>query len=302
MTDRVTPVPQSPTPGALPEASRPATRVAWREGFPVEGTRVVAEETAVAISYDSAAYAVLMATPRDLEDFALGFSVTEGIIASRDDIADLDMVVVPEGVNVRLWLAKTPGEALERRRRRLAGPMGCGLCGLESLAEATRALPVVPPGFTVDADQVAAARDDLASHQPLFEETRAVHAAGFWRTGRAGQPGHMVAVREDVGRHNALDKLAGALIRDGVDASAGMVVMSSRVSVELVQKAAAMGVPVLVAVSAPSALAIRTAEAAGITLVAVARRDGFEVFTHAGRIVPARNDDSAQQGKARHVA
>ncbi|TWB47100.1 formate dehydrogenase accessory sulfurtransferase FdhD [Nitrospirillum viridazoti] len=291
MTDRVTPVPQ-----ALPDASRPVARVAWRDGVPLDGDRVVAEETAVAISYDSAAYAVLMATPHDLEDFALGFSVTEGIITGRADIADLDLVVVPEGVNVRLWLSKTPGEALERRRRRLAGPMGCGLCGLESLAEATRALPVVPQGFTIDAAQVAAARDDLANHQPLFEETRAVHAAGFWRPGTG-----MVAVREDVGRHNALDKLAGALIRGGVDAASGLVVMSSRVSVELVQKAAAMGVPVLVAVSAPSALAIRTAEAAGITLVAVARRDGFEVFTHAGRIVPGDGAE-AKQGNTRHVA
>ncbi|WP_083901312.1 formate dehydrogenase accessory sulfurtransferase FdhD [Azospirillum sp. B4] len=301
MTERVPP--HDLPVGDLPNASLPVTRVAWRDGTPEEGERVVAEETAVAVSYDSAAYAVLMATPRDLEDFALGFSVTEGIITGRADIADLDMVVVPEGVNVRLWLAKTPGEALERRRRRLAGPMGCGLCGLESLAEATRALPVVPPGFTVDAAQVGAARDDLARHQPLFEETRAVHAAGFWLAGTDGAPGRMVAVREDVGRHNALDKLAGALIRAGVEAAAGMVVMSSRVSVELVQKAAAMGVPVLVAVSAPSALAIRTAEAAGITLVAVARRDGFEVFTHADRIIPGdRTGVEAKQGNVRHVA
>ncbi|MBB6252770.1 formate dehydrogenase accessory sulfurtransferase FdhD [Nitrospirillum iridis] len=296
MTDRVPPAP--PT---LPGASVPAARVAWREGVSCDGTRVVAEETAVAVSYDQAAYAVLMATPRDLEDFALGFSVTEGIITGREDIAELDMVVVPEGVNVRLWLATAPGEALERRRRRLAGPMGCGLCGLESLAEATRALPVVPQGFVVDADQVAAARDDLANHQPLFEETRAVHAAGFWLAGTDGGPGHMVAVREDVGRHNALDKLAGALIRKGVDAAAGMVVMSSRVSVELVQKAAAMGVPMLIAVSAPSALAIRTADAAGITLVAVARRDGFEVFTHPGRVRPGQGTGT-QQGNVRHVA
>ncbi|MDE1146964.1 MAG: formate dehydrogenase accessory sulfurtransferase FdhD [Azospirillaceae bacterium] len=288
-------------PKPLPPAATPAPRVAWRDGVPQAGERVVAEETAVAVSYDAAAYAVLMATPQDLEDFALGFSVTEGIIGGLDDIAELDLVVVPEGVNVRLWLAKTPGEALERRRRRLAGPMGCGLCGLESLAEAVKALPVVAPGFTVDADQIAAARDALSDHQPLFEETRAVHAAGFWAPEADG--GRMVAVREDVGRHNALDKLAGALIRGGVDATAGVVVMSSRVSVELIQKAAAMGVPVLVAVSAPSALAIRTAEAAGITLVAVARRDGFEVFTHPGRIVaPTGQGDSIQQGNVRHVA
>lgn len=282
---------------ALPAAPPPVVtqnRLRWRDADPARGQdaiagesgpRAVAEETPIAFTYDGAAHAVMMATPCDLDDFAVGFSLTEGIVSTPADIREMDQVVVPDGVNLRLWLREDRRDAMDRRRRRMAGAVGCGLCGLESLAEAARVLPVVGTaqgGLRVTAAQIAAARDSLGDGQPLFAETRAVHAAGFWTPERG-----MILVREDVGRHNALDKLAGALARAGIPPADGVVVMSSRVSVELVQKAAMMGAPLLLAVSAPTALAIRTAQAAGITLIAVARRDGFEVFTHPERVLDA---------------
>jgi FdhD protein len=166
------------------------------------------------------------------------------------------------------------------RKRRLAGPTGCGLCGLETLTDAMRPAQSVEDDLRVDPQEIMRALDALYPEQKINHETRAVHAAGFWKSGEG-----IVAVREDVGRHNALDKLAGALARGKVSPRHGFVLITSRISVEMVQKTAAIGAAIIVAVSAPTALAIRTAEAAGITLVAIARKDGFEVFTHPYRIL-----------------
>jgi FdhD protein len=254
--------------------------VVWRGGAPSAGERELPQEIAVALVHDATTTAVMMATPADLEDFAVGFSLTEGVICEPSEIATLEVVAGELGVEVRMWLAGDRSAALSERRRRLAGPTGCGLCGLDSLAEAVRPPPPVSQGFSIRPDAIHAALDALTQAQRLGAATRAVHAAGWW-----SQDAGLVALREDVGRHNALDKLVGALAHAGGPRPDGLLVLTSRVSVEMVQKAAAMDAQVLAAISAPTTLAVRTAEAAGLTLVAVARRDSFEVFTRAERIL-----------------
>jgi FdhD protein len=262
------------------EAVRTIRSDGWRNGSISESTRAVPEETAIAISYNGGTYAVMMATPRDLEDFAVGFSLSEGVVQSASQIESLEVVPLDDGIELRMWIGESLSLRLSERRRHIAGPTGCGLCGIESIAEALRPAAVVGPGQQFAAEQIVAAIQCLPALQKINIETRAVHAAAFW-TRAAG----IVCLREDVGRHNALDKVAGALARSGAATSEGMVLLTSRVSVEMVQKAAAMGAPLLVAISAPTALAVRMADAAGITLAAIARSDGFEVFTHPGRIV-----------------
>ena len=251
----------------------------WRADGWRPGSRMVPAETAISFSYNRLGHAVMMATPADLEDFATGFSLAEGIVARAGEIEELEVIHTPLGIELRMWVDAARLGVLEARRRRLAGPTGCGMCGLESLAEAVRGLPSVPRGPRLAPADIAAAMASLAPAQRLHGATRAMHAAGFWQPGRG-----LLALREDVGRHNALDKLAGAMARDGLDAAAGVVAMTSRVSVELVQKAARMGATVLAAVSAPTALALQAAEAAGLTLIGVARDDGFEVFTGSQRL------------------
>ena len=258
---------------------RECTRAQWRMSGIEEGARALAEETPVAIVYDAASYAVMMATPMDLEDFALGLSLTEGVIDRPDEIDAIEIVEADLGMEARVWLKPGRRLALAQRRRRLAGPTGCGLCGIDSLAEAARTPPRVDSALMLSAADILTASASLDAAQPLGRLTRAVHAAGLWMRGDG-----LVALREDVGRHNALDKLAGALASSRVDASSGAVVLTSRVSVEMVQKTAVIGAAVLIAVSAPTTLAVQTADEAGITLVAIARADGFEVFSHPHRI------------------
>jgi FdhD protein len=255
-----------------------ATRVRGRVAAPVE--RTVPEEVPVALVYDGTTHAVMLASPADLEDFAVGFSLTERRIAAPADIAELEIVAHETGIEARMWLAPAPGRAVLDRHRALLGPTGCGLCGVDSLAAALPAVPRVGDGPHLSVAEVEAAVAALRPAQVLNAEARALHAVGLWRPGGVG----LVAVREDVGRHNALDKLAGALARSGEEAAGGVLVLSSRLSVELVQKAAVLGVSIVVAVSAPTALALRTAEAAGMTVIGIAREDGFEVFTGERRI------------------
>jgi FdhD protein len=264
--------------GVVPPPAYRVPRQAWRNGSASNGERTLAEEIPVAFSYDGATHAVLMATPDNLEDFALGFSFTEGIITEPKEMAELDVVSVADGIVLRMWLTGDRSDAFAARRRRFVGPAGCGMCGLESLAEASRAVPKVKYDLQVTGRDVAEAVTAMSARQLLNMQTRAVHAAGFW------QPDQSLVLREDVGRHNALDKLAGALLRRGRSAADGIVVLSSRISIELVQKAAIMGAAIIVGMSAPTALAVRTAEGAGLTLVGIARDDGFEVFTHPERI------------------
>jgi FdhD protein len=257
----------------------PTKRKAWRDGRLVEGTRLIPEETALALTYNGGTYAVMMGTPQDLLDFAIGFSLSEGIVQSPDDVQSLDVIELEDGIELRMWLSSEKAALLSERRRHVTGPTGCGLCGIESIAEAVRPAAVVAQGRSFSPREIMAAIASIAPLQKINIETRAVHAAAFWTPARS-----IVALREDVGRHSALDKLAGALAQQKIDASEGMVLLTSRVSVEMVQKTAAIGAPLMVAVSAPTALAVRTAEAAGITLAAIARSDGFEIFAHPERI------------------
>jgi FdhD protein len=254
-------------------------RQVWRDGSVSEGTRQIPEETALALTYNGGTYAVMMGTPQDLRDFAVGFSLSEGVVQSADEIETLDVIALDDGIELRMWLAPDKAALISERRRHIAGPTGCGLCGIDSIAEAVRPAAIVPKGRSFSPREIMTAMAAIAPLQAINLRTRAAHAAAFWAPARG-----IVALREDVGRHNALDKLAGALAQAKISASEGMVLLTSRVSVELVQKTATIGAPLMVAVSAPSALAVRMADAAGITLAAIARADGFEVFTHAERI------------------
>jgi len=263
----------------MPRPVTTADRQVWRDGHFGEGTRLIPEETAIALTYNGGTYAVMMGTPQNLRDFAIGFSLSEGIVQSPDDIISLDIVELDDGVELRMWLAPAHAERINERRRQIAGPTGCGICGIDSIAEAVRPAAVVTSERSFAPREIMAAMASIAPLQALNIETRAVHAAAFWIPARG-----IVALREDVGRHNALDKLAGALAQARFFTSEGVVLLTSRVSVEMVQKTATIGAPLMVAVSAPTALAVRTADAAGITLAAIARSDGFEIFTHPKRI------------------
>jgi FdhD protein len=272
---------------------RPAITSTFRLAHRADGTasapRNVPEETPVAFSFAGTTHAVMMASPADFEDFALGFSLTEGIVGVPEEIESIEVQDLGAGIDIQIRLKDLANTRFEARRRRLAGPVGCGLCGIESIEEAMRSVdPVGGSKFELASGEIADAVRLLAKQQPLHAATGAVHAAGFYVPGKG-----IVAAREDVGRHNALDKLAGALARARIDGASGAVVVTSRVSVEMVQKTAAIGSPVILAVSAPTALAIRTADAAGMTLVALVRGDDFDVFTHPRRV---------DRGAARHVA
>jgi FdhD protein len=244
------------------------------------GARTLAEETPVALAYNGTTFAVVMATPADLADLALGFSLTEGIIAAPSEIENLDIVRHGDSVELRMWLTSDRSDRLRARRRRLVGPTGCGLCGIESLADACPPVPSITTDLSLTARDISSAVQALTAAQDINRATRATHAAGLFRPGL-----RVLLLREDVGRHNALDKLAGAMAAEGVTGSSGALVLTSRVSIELVQKAASIGAGILIAMSAPTALAVRTATAAGITLVGIARGSEFQIFSRPERIM-----------------
>jgi FdhD protein len=256
--------------------------VQWRvgEAEPAPIERAVAEETAIGLCYDSEPYAVLMATPADLEDLAVGFTLTERI-ADAADVEDVRLGEHPDGVVVDVLLSSEGRRKIGRlRQRNLEGRSGCGLCGLQSLEDAIRPLTPLANGLEVRREAVQAAFAALETQTPLGRLTRATHAAGW-----ADLSGQLKVVREDVGRHNALDKLIGAAARAGLDPADAFIAVTSRCSYEMVEKAAIAGVGLLAAISAPTALAIAKARTANLTLIALARSDGHMVFTGAERIV-----------------
>ena len=242
-------------------------------------TEIIAEEVPVALVYNNISHAVMMATPADLVDFGLGFSLSEGILTHKGELMDICVTESEAGIEVGMAIALPRFSLLRDRRRNLTGRTGCGICGVESLEQAVRLVPPVAATTTVAIDAIYAALAALPQRQAVNQLTRSVHGAAWVDTS-----GQIQLVREDVGRHNALDKLIGAMAWRGLDAAGGFALITSRCSVEMVQKAAAVGIPILVAISAPTALARRMAEASGLTLVALARPDSVLVVTRPERI------------------
>ncbi|SOZ15330.1 formate dehydrogenase formation protein [Cupriavidus taiwanensis] len=251
----------------------------WRGGELMLSPDEVAEEVPVALEYNGISHAVMLATPADLEDFALGFSLSEGIVARASDVYDIEVDTRAHGIAVQLEIASEAFMRLKDRRRTLAGRTGCGLCGTESLEQVMRAPAPVHSTASFHTDVIQAAFVQLQLRQALQRHTGATHAAAWLRA-----DGHVSLVREDVGRHNALDKLAGALARSGEDIAGGAVLVTSRASYEMVLKTAAIGAGMLAAVSAPTALAVRLAEQSNVTLAGFVRAGAHVVYAHPQRL------------------
>src|SRR3984893_6713044 len=249
------------------------------DGTVVAREAAIAAEVPVALAYNGVSHVVMMATPSDLADFAIGFSVSEGILADADELLDLEIEEGEIGIRVSMRIASERFAGLKERRRNMTGRTGCGLCGVDDLTQVARPLPRVGTGVKVGVGAIHRALNSLPAWQLANQETGAVHAAA-WAT----PTGKIAFARKDVGRHNALDKLIGAIERGQIDPEAGFAVITSRCSFEMVQKAATIRIPILVAISAPTTMALRIAEQTGITLVALARSDSITVYANPGRI------------------
>ncbi|AIF48624.1 formate dehydrogenase accessory sulfurtransferase FdhD [Dyella japonica] len=260
-------------------AVRPIDR--WRHGGSTHEEDFVAEEVPVAMVYNGATFAVMMASPHDLDDFALGFSLTERLVGDASQLLQLETHTLLEGIELAIKVTDSaPGAHLDKERERLLpGRSGCGICGTRDLENAVRHDSAVGTGPHVSHDALERALGELKDRQPMNHATGAVHAAAW-----ADAEGHIVIVREDVGRHNALDKLIGALTRAGIDVDTGFAVVTSRASYEMVTKAASAGISLLAAISAPTALAVELARSAGLTLVGFARPGSHNVYTHPDRL------------------
>ncbi|MDB5360928.1 MAG: fdsC [Rhodospirillales bacterium] len=275
------PVPQRTTPPPI-ESPGVVRHPAWRlradtaEAF----TANLIEEVPVALIYNGVSHAVMLASPGDIADFALGFSLSEGIIETPQELLDLEVAPAGEGIEVRLTVTARRFAGLKDRRRTLAGRSGCGLCGVESLADAMRPLPAPVDQTFLTLAAVRRALDGLAPLQRLNQLAGAVHAAAW-----VDPDGVIQHLAEDVGRHNAFDKVIGAMARRRGGRPPGFALLTSRLSYELVQKAATTGISALVAISAPTALAIEAATRAGICIVALARADSVSVYAHPERVI-----------------
>lgn len=267
-------LPYPPVPGARATAVR-----GLRGGEVFEATDWVAEEVPVALVYNGVSHAVMLASPSDLEDFAIGFSCSEGIVDSPAQIYGMEQSETAQGVTLSLDIASSCFARLKDRRRSLAGRTGCGLCGTDSLEQAVRQPGALQTASSFDAVAVSAAQAQMRERQLLLGVTGASHAAAW-----CSADGAINLLREDVGRHNALDKLLGAVCRAGLPAPEGFIVVTSRASYEMVQKTASAGVGLLAAVSGVTGLAIDTAQACGLTLLGFARGADLSVYSHSQRI------------------
>jgi formate dehydrogenase accessory protein FdhD len=265
---------------SLPAVSAPVRVRRWRAGHVELADDVVAEEQPVQLSYQGIPHVVMLATPADLEDLGVGFTITEAVVQSPDEIRSVELKRPDGTLEVRIDIAPERFAAVLKRQRNLTGRTGCGVCGAETVEQAIRRPPRVSAEMRVTVDDLHAAVADLNARQPLNRLTGSVHAAAWVQPGRGIQ-----LVREDVGRHNALDKVIGALLRSGTDPATGYLVVTSRASYEMVQKAATAGVALLAAVSAPTALAIRLAEDCGLTLLGFARQQQHVAYANAGRVI-----------------
>jgi len=242
----------------------------------------LADEVPVALVFNGISHAVMLATPLDLEDFALGFGLTEGLLASADELHDVEVVPDPAGLRVEMEVSSACFARLKDKRRSMAGRTGCGLCGTESLEQVEPPLrPLERCAAPLSPPAIAAALREMPSHQALQQRTGATHAAAW-----CSLDGSVRLVREDVGRHNALDKLVGAMVASGLDPRDGFCCITSRASVEMVRKAVAAGITALIAVSAPTARAVAAARGAGLALAGFARRDDLVLYADADRFGP----------------
>lgn len=262
----------------MPELTRQVDRTVWHSGKLKTDVDQVVTETAVAFVYNGISHAVMMSTPSDLEDLALGFSLSESILARSDQLLDLEIVEQEQGIELVMEITSEPFAALKHRRRTLAGRSGCGLCGVESLQQLQLPVARVGQGSSTTQRALQRALEELGDSQQLRSQTGGVHAAAW-----SDPDGKLQFVREDVGRHNALDKMLGALARTGGDTN-GFAMVTSRASYEMVAKAAACGVEVLGAVSAPTNLAVDYAQRAGLTLLGFIQTGRQVLYTHPQRV------------------
>ncbi|MCK9395781.1 MAG: formate dehydrogenase accessory sulfurtransferase FdhD [Methylobacter sp.] len=251
----------------------------WQGGQHFQEQDYIAEEVPVSLVYNGTPHVVMLATPTNLEEFALGFSITEGIIKNPQELLSARIYNRSNGIEVQLKIPEHRFQCLADKGRNLTGRTGCGLCGASTLKQAIRQPTPVNGGLTLAAAELRSALTDIKRHQKLNRLTGAVHAAAWAVPGQG-----ILDIREDVGRHNALDKLIGFLLRTGKDLSAGFVIVTSRASYEMVQKTAWVGITLLAAISAPTGLAIRLANEAGLTLIGFARDDQHVVYTHPQRL------------------
>ena len=252
----------------------------WHDGMSARACDTVAVEVPVALEYNGISHAVMMASPHDLEDFALGFSVSEGILGDASELYESELSAAAEGVQIALRISAKRFVALKELRRNLTGRTGCGLCGTETLQQAVRHPPPVNSAASFSGASLLAGMAAMHKQQVMQQQSGATHAAA-WMSAEGG----IVFVREDVGRHNALDKLIGAILRAGLDRSAGAVLITSRASVEMVQKVATLGIGMLVAISAPTSLAIELAQETGVALLGFVRQKSYVVYAHPERLL-----------------